>query len=160
MPLPVGSKAPDFDLKASNAEGIERIRLSDNFGTRNTVLLFFPAAFSSVCTDELCGIGKGQFLDPSDSVAVYGISVDNWFAQAAWAKKEGITIPLLTDYGKKTIHDYQVVIEDFGGTGGEAAARAAFVIDRNGVIRYAEQTPKAAELPNFEAVRKAVSELG
>jgi peroxiredoxin len=160
MPLPVGSKAPDFTLKSSTPEGLIDVKLSDNFGKKTTVLLFFPAAFTGVCTTEMCGVGKWQFVDPSDSVAVYGISVDTPFAQSAWAKKEGITAPLLSDYARKVTQAYDVVLDNFVGTGGAASARAAFVIDKDGVVRYSEQTPKTTDLPNFEAVRQIVENAG
>lgn len=160
MPISIGSKAPEFTLKRKAPEGLIDVRLSDNFGKKATVLLFFPAAFSSVCTDEMCGVANGQFLDADESTAVFGISVDGFFAQEAWAKSNAISVPLLSDFGRKVVHDYDVVIPDFGGTGGEAAARAAFVIDKEGIVRYAEQTPEPKILPNFDAIRELLSRLG
>jgi glutaredoxin-dependent peroxiredoxin len=158
MPLAPRTPAPDFTLRSTTPETAD-VRLSDNFGKRNTVLLFFPGAFTAPCTAELCGIAKGQFLAADENTAVYGISVDSPVAQKAWADKEGITSPLLSDYGRQTIHAYDVVLPNFFGTQGEAAARAVYVIDRDGVIRYAEQTPAPAEMPNFEAVQAAIASL-
>jgi peroxiredoxin len=159
MPLSPGSKAPDFTLKTPAAEGFADVTLSDNFGKKNTVLLFFPAAFSGVCTEEMCGVAAGQFLKADGDTAVFGISVDGPFALGAWAKKENITVPLLSDLGANVSKAYGVTLDNFAGTSGTAAARAAFVIDRDGVIRYAEQTPKAGELPNFVAVQQALDAL-
>jgi peroxiredoxin len=89
---------------------------------------------------------------------VYGISIDSPFAQEAWAKKENITITLLSDLDKKVIKDYDVVFSNIAGIG-DAAARSAFVIDQAGKIVYAEQTPSPKDLPNLEAVKAALAKL-
>jgi peroxiredoxin len=156
MPLAKGAKAPDFTLKTKTAEGPKDVRLSDNFGKKNTVLLFFPAAFTGTCTTEMCDVsgGLGDY-DKLDAV-VYGISVDSPYAQEAWAKQAGIKITLLSDLNKKVIKDYQVVFPTLAGVY-ESAARAAFVIGKDGVIKYAEQTPTPKELPNFAAVKAALA---
>lgn len=156
MPLATGTKAPDFTLKTKNADGIQDVTLSANFGKKNAVLLFFPAAFTSVCQAELCDIssGLGEF-DKLDA-AVYGISVDNVFSQEAWAKQAGIKIPLLSDLNKTVIKAYDVVFPNLAGIG-DTAARAAFVIGKDGVIKYAEQTPTPKDLPNFAAVKAALA---
>ena len=154
MALPVGSKAPDFSLK-SGAEGFPAVRLSDGFASGPTVLLFFPAAFSSVCTEELCSLAKNE-VPAFGTARVLGISVDSPFALAAFAKAERIETPLLSDYGREVIEAYDVVIEDFAGTTGKAAARAAFVIDREGVITYAYQSPQATIIPDFGPIREAI----
>lgn len=156
MPLATGTKAPDFTLKTKNADGIQDVTLSANFGKKNAVLLFFPAAFTSVCQTELCDIsnGLGEF-DKLDA-AVYGISVDNVFSQEAWAKQAGIKIPLLSDLNKTVIKAYDVVFPNLAGIG-DTAARAAFVIGKDGVIKYAEQTPTPKDLPNFAAVKAALA---
>jgi peroxiredoxin len=159
MPLSAGSKAPDFTLRTPATEGFADVTLSENFGKKNTVLLFFPAAFSGVCTQEMCGVASGQFLKADEGTAVYGISVDQPYALNAWAKKENITTTLLSDLGGATSMAYGAVLENFAGTGGIAAARAAFVIDKEGNIRYAEQTPKPSDLPNFDAIKEALASL-
>lgn len=159
MPLSAGSKAPDFTLRTPATEGFGDVTLSENFGKKNTVLLFFPAAFSGVCTQEMCGVASGQFLKADEGTAVYGISVDQPHALRAWAAKEGITTPLLSDLGGSTSRAYGVVLENFAGTAGIASARAAFVIDKEGTIRYSEQTPKPSDLPNFDAIKEAIAGL-
>jgi len=158
MAIKVGSKAPDFTLKTKSATGLADVKLSDNFGKKNTVLLFFPAAFTSVCTAELCDItsGLGQFANLS--AAVIGISVDTPFAQEAWAKQEKIGVTLVSDLNKKTTNDYDVVFPNLAGVG-DTSARAAFVIDKQGVIQYAEQTASPKDLPNFDAVRATLAAL-
>jgi len=159
MPIKIGSKAPDFTLKSKAATGLVDIKLSDNFGKKNTVLLFFPAAFTGVCTQEMCEISAGLGQYARLNAAVIGISIDTPFAQEAWAKQEKIAIPLASDLNKKVIHDYGVVFPNLAGIG-DTAARAAFVIDKNGVVQYAEQTASPKELPNFDAVKQTLTKLG
>jgi glutaredoxin-dependent peroxiredoxin len=158
MPVPVGSKAPDFTLKSKNASGVSEIKLSNNFGKKNTVLLFFPLAFTSVCTAEMCQISAGFAQYVGLNADVIGISVDSPFAQEAWAQKEKITIPLASDLNKKVAADYGVLLPDLNGLGA-TAARAAFVVDKSGVVQYSEQTPTPKDLPNFGAVKETQARL-
>lgn len=156
MPLSVGTRAPDFTLKTKTADGVKDVRLSENFGQRATVLLFFPLAFTGVCTQEMCdqtsGLGDYEKL----GATVYAISVDSPFAQEAWAKANKIGITLLSDLNKTTIKAYDVVFPMLAGVG-DTAARAAFVVGKDGTIKYAEQTPTPKDLPNFAAVKAALS---
>ncbi len=159
MPLPVGSKAPDFNLKSKQASGLADVKLSNNLGKKNTLLLFFPAAFTSVCTHEMCDITSGLNAYAGLNAEVIGISIDTPFAQEAWAHKEKIGITLASDLNKEVIRKYNVVIPMLAGIG-DTAARAAFVIDKNGVIQYSEQTPSPKELPNFAKVKETLARLG
>lgn len=156
MPLPVGTRAPDFMLKTKTADGVKDVKLSDNFGKAATVLLFFPLAFTSVCTTEMCdqtaGLGEYEKL----GAKVYAISVDSPFAQEAWAKANKIGLTLLSDLNKTTIKAYDVVFPMLAGVG-DTAARAAFVIGRDGTVKYAEQTPTPKDLPNFQAIKTALA---
>src|SRR5260221_1908516 len=158
MAISVGTKAPDFSLKSKQASGLVDIKLSDNFGKKNTVLLFFPAAFTGVCTQEMCEISAGFGAYTSLNADVIGISIDTPFAQEAWAKQEKITIPLASDLNKETIKKYDVVFPMLAGVG-DTAARAAFVIDKNGVVQYSEQTPTPKDLPNFDKVKETLAKL-
>lgn len=158
MAISVGSKAPDFSLKSKQSAGLVDIKLSDNFGKKNTVLLFFPAAFTSVCTQELCDITAGLNSYASLNAQVIGISVDTPFAQEAWAQKEKIGIPLASDLNKEVIRKYDVVFPMLAGVG-DTAARAAFVIDKNGVVQYSEQTPTPKDLPSFAKVKETLAKL-
>ena len=158
MAIPVGSKAPDFTLKSKRASGLVDVKLSNNFGQKNTVLLFFPAAFTGVCTTELCEITAGLNAYTGMNAEVLGISVDTPFAQEAWAQKEKIGITLASDLNKEVIKKYDVVFPMLAGVG-DTAARAAFVIDKNGVVQYSEQTPSPKELPNFNKVKETLSKL-
>src|ERR1700744_6186773 len=106
MAIKVGTKAPDFTLKSKTATGLADVKLSDNFGKKNTVLLFFPAAFTGVCTQEMCDITAKMSQFNNLNAAVVGISVDTPFAQEAWAKQEKIGFPLVSDLNKKVIKEY------------------------------------------------------
>ena len=158
MPIPIGSKAPDFTLKSKTATGLVDIKLSDNFGKTNTVLLFFPLAFTGVCTTELCET-TAHLNDYAELGAeVYGISVDSPFAQEAWAKANNIKVTLASDLNKSVIKAYDVVFPMLAGVG-DTSARAAFVIDKFGVVQYSEQTPTPKDLPNFEAIKAMLAKL-
>ena len=158
MAISVGSKAPDFTLKSKQASGLVDVKLSNNFGKKNTVLLFFPAAFTSVCTQEMCDISAGLNGYSGLNAEVIGISIDTPFAQEAWAQKEKINIPLASDLNKEVIKKYDVVFPMLAGIG-DTAARAAFVIDKGGVVQYSEQTPSPKELPNFNKVKETLARL-
>ena len=158
MPIPVGSQAPDFTLKSKNATGLADVTLSANFGKKNTVLLFFPLAFTSVCTKELCDLTAGLGSYAGLNAEVIGLSVDSPFAQEAWAKQEKIGITLASDLNKATTKAYGVEFPGLAGIG-DTAARAAFVIDKNGIVQYSEQTATPKDLPNFEAVQAVLAKL-
>jgi peroxiredoxin len=155
MPLKVGSKAPDFTLKTKTADGLKDVKLSELAG-KQVVLLFFPLAYTGVCTQEMCdqtaGLGDYEKL----GATVLAISVDSPFAQEAWAKTNSIKVTLLSDLNKTVIKAYDVVFPMLAGVG-DTAARAAFVIGKDGVIKYAEQTPTPKDLPNFAAVKAALA---
>jgi len=158
MAIPAGTKAPDFTLKSKQASGLVDVQLSKNFGKKNTVLLFFPAAFTSVCTKEMCDISNGLTGYSGLNAEVIGVSVDTPFAQEAWAQKEKIGLTLVSDLNKEVIRKYDVVFPMLAGVG-DTAARAAFVIDKQGVVQYSEQTPTPKDLPNFEKVKETLARL-
>ena len=163
MALAVGTKAPDFSLPTKTAEGPKQIKLSDNFGKTNTLLLFFPMAFTGTCTTEMCS-QSAELPNYSDmNASVYGISGDNPFAQEAWAKKENISVTLLSDYEHKVAKDYDVMYDSFLpqinlGMGG-VPKRSAFIVDRNGVIQYAESNDDAKALPDFDKIKAKLMEM-
>src|SRR5689334_24708638 len=158
MAIPVGSKAPDFTLKSKQASGLVDVKLSNNFGKKNTVLLFFPAAFTGVCTTEMCEISAGMNSYSGLNADVVAISVDTPFSQEAWAKQEKINLTLASDLNKEIIKKYDVVFPMLAGVG-DTAARAAVVIDKSGVVQYSEQTPTPKDLPNFTKVKEALVKL-
>jgi peroxiredoxin len=158
MAIPVGSKAPDFTLKSKQASGMVDIKLSNNFGRKNTVLLFFPFAFTGVCTQELCDITSSLNAYQGLNADVIGVSVDSPFAQEAWAQKEKIGVTLCSDLNKETAEAYGTLLTDLGGLG-SVSGRAAFVVDSQGVIQYSEQTPTPKEMPNFKMIRETLAKL-
>lgn len=158
MALSVGTKAPDFTLKSKQASGLVDVKLSNNAGKKNTVLLFFPLAFTSVCTKEMCDVTAGLNGYSGLNADVIGISVDSPFTQEAWAQKEKIGITLASDLNKETCKAYGTLLPDLLGLG-SVSARAAFVVDKNGVIQYSEQTPTPKDLPNFNAIQDALKKL-
>lgn len=158
MPIPVGSKAPDFTLKTKTSSGLADVSLGRNLGQKNTVLLFFPLAFTSVCTKEMCDISNGLNAFRDLNAEVIAISVDSPFSQEAWAQKENINITLASDLNKDVTRAYDVLFKGIAGIG-DSAARAAFVIDRAGVVRYAEQTPTPKDLPDFEKIKATLAGL-
>ncbi|MBE2283038.1 MAG: redoxin domain-containing protein [Prosthecobacter sp.] len=156
MALSVGSQAPSFTLKSKTASGL--IDVTIPAAGKATVLLFFPLAFTGVCTQEFCDVTAGLGAYSELNADVVGVSVDSPFAQEAWAQKEKIGITLASDLNKAATNAYGVLFPGLAGIG-DTAARAAFVIDKNGVVQYAEQTATPKDLPNFDAVKAALATL-
>ena len=155
MPIATGTRAPEFTLKTSTADGLRDVKLSDNIGKRQTVILFFPLAFTGVCTQEMCDVTAGLGDYAGLDAEVYAISVDSPFAQAAWAKQNKIGVTLLSDLNKKVASDYGVLIALPGI--GEVSARSAFVVGKDGIVKYAEQTPTPKDLPSFPKIKAAIA---
>ncbi|MBL9182172.1 MAG: redoxin domain-containing protein [Verrucomicrobiaceae bacterium] len=156
MALAVGSKAPVFTLKSKSAAGLADVTLP--VAGKNTVILFFPLAFTGVCTQELCDITAGLSAYSDLNADVIGISVDSPFAQEAWAQTEKIGITLVSDLNKEATKAFDVLFPGLAGIG-DTSARAAFVVDKAGVVQYAEQTATPKDLPNFDAVKAALAKL-
>lgn len=163
MSIKVGDKAPDFTLVTLAEDGPQIVKLSEQLGDSAVVLVFFPAAFTSVCTTELCDVSSGLSSYQELGAKVYGISGDSPFAQGEWAKKEGITIPLLSDYEHKVAEAYGIAYTSFlpekNLIFGGVAKRSAFVIDKNGVVQYAEVQDHPQDLPDFEKVKETLKGL-
>jgi peroxiredoxin len=163
MGLAIGSKAPDFTLPTKAADGPKLVTLSENFGKGNTLLLFFPMAFTGTCTTEMCGVSSDLVAYGEMSAIVWGISGDNPFAQEAWARKEGITVPLLSDYEHKVARSYDAVYDSFlpqiGLGMGGVPKRAVYIIDRNGTVQYFDCNEDARTVPDFRKVKTKLKEL-
>ncbi len=163
MSIQVGDKAPDFTLVSKTADGPQLVKLSDHVGKSNLLLLFVPMAFTGVCTAELCDISTGLADYQALDATVFGISGDNPFAQEVWAQKEGITIPLLSDYEHAVAKAYGVAYEQFlpekNLIMGGVAKRSAFVIDKAGVVQYAEVQEHPKDLPDFEKIKETLRGL-
>jgi peroxiredoxin len=152
----VGTKAPEFTLPNQDRQPVS---LRDELGKTNVVLAFFPAAFSSVCTKELCTL-RDQ-LGPLNHLAkaqVFGVSVDTPFALKAFANEQKLMFPLLSDFNKDVIRAYGVFNPDMIGLKG-IAKRAVFVIDKEGTVRYREVLEDARNEPNYEQLNGALANL-
>ena len=157
MPIHVGSAAPNFTLKSKTDAGLEDVTLHSVEGeNKPTVLLFFPLAFTGVCTQEFCDVTAGLSAYEDLGARVIGISVDSPFAQEAWAKANNIKITLVSDLNKEVTKAFDVVFPGLADIG-DTSARAAFVIGSNGAVKYAEQTAAPTELPDFDAVKAAIN---
>ena len=157
MSITVGNRAPDFTLKSKSGD-MKDISLSDYRDEKNVVILFFPLAYTGVCTDEMCSVSGGLADYDALDAQVLGISVDSPFAQEAWAEKEGITIPLLSDFNKEVSAAYGSQFEDLIGFKG-VAKRSAFVVDKSGVVRFASVSDDPTELPDFDAIKACLQAL-
>jgi peroxiredoxin len=163
MALTVGNTAPDFTVTTLGANGPELFKLSEHIGKSSILLLFVPMAFTGVCTQEFCEISNGINEYTALSAKVVGISGDNPFAQKAWAEKEGITLQLLSDYDHKITAAYGVAYDAFLPAKnlimGGVPKRSAFIIDKAGVIQFAEVLESPGDMPNFAAIKAKLAEL-
>ncbi|MBD3405975.1 MAG: redoxin domain-containing protein [Candidatus Lokiarchaeota archaeon] len=153
--LQTGSKAPDFTLLEAPGKSIT---LSKELEKGPVVLVFYPADFSSTCQEELCTFRDAIATYNKLGANVFGISVDGIFSHAEFKKKNNLQFPLLSDWEKKTIHDYDIVLPDLAGMK-EVAKRSVFVIGQDEVIKYAWVSDNPGKLPPFDKVKKAVEEL-
>ena len=154
MAVAVGSKAPDFTLTNQDREAVTLSKLQG----KPVVLAFFPAAFSSVCTKELCTFRDSMADLGKADAQVFGISVDTFFALKAFQGQQKLTFPLLSDFNKTAMRDYGAFNEDMIGLKG-IAKRAVFVLDRDGVVRHREVLEDARNEPDYQAVYAALNTL-
>ena len=154
MAAQVGDSAPGFTLKNSD---MEEVSLGD-FNGKNVVLLFVPFAFTGVCTQEFCDISAGINAYDDLGAQVLGVSADSPFTLKAWADKEGITIPLLSDFNGEVSAAYGAQFDDILGYNG-VAKRSAFVIDGEGKVCYASVSDDPKVLPDFAAIKACLESL-
>lgn len=152
-PLSVGTRAPDFSLPLRVGE--PPVTLSQHLGERNVVILFFPLAFSSVCTEELCQVQEDLEAWGSLDAAVLGISVDSIWVTQRFAAEHNLSFPVLSDFNKDVMTAYGVRNDNFFGMKG-VANRSVFVVDREGTIIYSWMSLDAGVLPDFQAVKEAL----
>ncbi len=151
MAIDVGTKAPDFSAKTANGTEVGNFRLSEAIGRENLVLAFFPAAFTGVCTKEMCTF-RDELADYAKLDAkVYGVSVDMPFTQNKFIQENKLPFTLLSDFNKEAIHAFGVAYEDFLGLKG-VAKRSVFVIDKSGVVRYKWTTDVEKVFPPMDEV--------
>jgi peroxiredoxin len=155
MPIKAGDKAPDFTL-VSDAKA--EVSLSDYSG-KNVVLLFFPMAFTSVCTDELCAM-RDSIADYNNlNAEILAVSVDSPFTLEKFKEDQKLNFPLLSDFNKEVSRAYESLYENFVFGLKGVSKRSAFVIDKDGTVRYAEVLENAGNVPNFEAVKETLNKL-
>jgi peroxiredoxin len=154
--LEVGQKAPDFKLVDKDKNEVTL----DAFKGKNLVIFFFPMAWTGVCTKEMCAVQEDFNVYSGLDAAVIGISVDSHFALKRFAEDNKISYPLLSDFNKKAIQDYDIVQMEFSGVYKNVAKRATFIVDKAGIVRYKQVTPTPGDFPDMEDIRKALKTIG
>ncbi len=156
MAARVGDKAPDFTLM----DGDKKPRSLGEFLGKKTILAFFPGAFTGVCTKEMCTLRDSMSRFNELNAQVVGISVDAPFSNRAFAAQNNLQFPVLSDYSRSTVKAYGIVLDNFSGLAGYSAAkRSVFVLDKEGVIRYAWVTDNPGVEPNYDEVSKALASI-
>lgn len=153
--LKPGDKAPDFSLRASDKSQVAL----QNFRGKNVVLLFVPFAFTGVCTKELCLMRDSLADYEKLDAQILAVSVDSLYALNKWKQQEGFNFPLLSDFNKTVSKKYDTLYKTFVFETKGVSKRSAFVIDGDGIVRYAEVLENAGEMPNFDAVRNTLDSL-
>ena len=155
MAITIGQAAPEFSLFDTEKT---KIALADQKGS-NVVLLFFPLAFTGVCTTELCNIRDNIAAYNSTNAKVFGISVDSLFTLGKFKEEQHLNFPLLSDFNNEVAAAYGALYENFVLDMKGVAKRSAFVIDKEGIVRYAEVLESAGDLPNFSAIQATLQAL-
>lgn len=155
MALKVGDVAPDFTLRDTDKK---EVSLQDYKG-KNLVILFFPLAFTGVCTTELCSIRDNMNIYNGLDAAVVAISVDSLFTLGKFKEEQGYNFPLLSDFNKDISAAYGSLYEDFVLGMKGVSKRSAFVVDKEGKIRYAEVLEDAGKVPDFDAIQQVLKTL-
>ncbi|MBL7747263.1 MAG: peroxiredoxin [Chitinophagaceae bacterium] len=155
MSIEIGQTAPDFTLFDSNKN---KVTLSELKG-KNVLLLFFPQAFTGVCTKELCSIRDNIAAYDKVNAQVLGISVDSVFTLNKFKEEQQYNFPLLSDFNKTVSELYNTIYHDWILDMKGVSKRSAFVIDKEGIVRYAEVLENAGEVPNFENIQTTLAEL-
>lgn len=152
MALKVGDKAPDFTLVNTDTK---EVSLADYKG-KNVVLLFFPLAFTGVCTTELCEMRDNIATYSNLDAEVVAVSVDSPFTLAKFKEEQKLPFPLLSDFNKTTSEAYDSIYHDFVLGMKGVSKRSAFVIDKEGTIKHVEVLDDAGKIPDFKAVQAAL----
>ena len=155
MRITTGQAAPAFILHDTEKN---EVSLKDQQG-KNVLLLFFPLAFTGTCTKELCGVRDTIALYNNANATVFGISVDSPQTLARFKEEQGLNFSLLSDFNKEASTAYDTIYDSFAGWMKGVSKRSAFVIDKQGVVQYAEVLENAGGLPNFEAIENTLKKL-
>ena len=156
MAVEIGQKAPEFTLYDHE----RKQRSLKEFTGKNVVLAFFPGAFTGTCTTEMCALRDLAEQFNSLNAQLLGISVDAPFSLKAWADNNKLDFPMLSDFNRLTVQQYDVAFPNLAGLEGYVAAnRAVFVVDKEGVIRYKWVAPSPTDEPNYDEIRQALGRL-
>ncbi|MES2006460.1 MAG: redoxin domain-containing protein [Bacteroidota bacterium] len=156
MNTQVGQQAPDFSLFDSDKN---KVSLADQKGS-NVVILFFPLAFTGVCTAELCNVRDNIATYNNTNAKVFGISIDSLFTLGKFKAEQNLNFPLLSDFNKDAAKAFGVLYDTFPAFEMQGVSkRAAFVLDKDGVVRYAEVCATPTDLPDFSAIQQTLAEL-
>ena len=155
MSIQIGQTAPDFTLRDNEKN---KVTLSEQRG-KNVVLLFFPLAFTGVCTKELCSVRDNLSFYNNTNATVYGISVDSLFSLNKFKEEQNLNFSLLSDFNKEASRAYSSIYEDWFNDMKGVSKRSAFVVDKDGVVRYAEVLEDAGQVPDFAAIQKCLEEI-
>lgn len=155
MMLHTGEPAPDFSLYNSEKK---LITLSDYRG-KKVLLLFFPLAFTSTCTEELCSVRDNIAVYNKLESEVFGISVDSLYSLARYKQEQQLNFSLLSDFNKTVSIAYGTLYESFGFNMKGVSKRSAFVIDREGILRWSEVLENAGKVPDFKMIEKKLQEI-
>lgn len=155
MALTIGEPAPDFSLYNTEKELVNLANLRG----QKVLLLFFPLAFTSVCTAELCAVRDNLKVYESLNVLPLGISVDSLHTLKKFKEEQHLNFPLLSDFNKEISTLYKSIYEEFGFGMKGVSKRAAFLINEDGMVEYAEVLDNAGEQPNFEAIKKILAKV-
>lgn len=155
MAIATGQLAPDFTLRDTQKNAVTL----SSFKGKNVVLLFFPLAFTSVCTKELCSVRDNIAFYNNVNAEVFGISVDSLFSLGKFKEEQNLNFTLLSDFNKVASRAYDSIYEDWFNDMKGVSKRSAFVIDKEGVVRYAEVLENAGEVPNFAAITECLNSI-
>ena len=157
MSIVLSQQAPDFTLFDSEKK---KVTLSDFQGKKNVLLLFFPAAFTSTCTKELCGVREDISRYSNENAQVFGLSVDSVFTLEKYKEEQGLNFPLLSDFNKEVSSAYGSLYDTFTDMMMKGVSkRSAFIIDKSGIIQYAEVLENAGDVPDFEKINTKLGSL-
>ena len=157
MSIQIGQQAPDFSLFSSSKE---KVTLSDFNGKKNVLILFFPQAFTGVCTTELCSVRDDIANYSNANAEILAISVDSIFTLAKFKELQQLNFTMLSDFNKEVSTSYHSIYNSFTDMNMKGVSkRSAFIVDKAGIIQYAEVLESAGDIPNFAAINEALANL-
>lgn len=155
MGIQLGQQAPDFELYDTTKT---KVVLSE-IKNQNILLLFFPMAFTSTCTKELCSVRDNMSIYDGAEATVFGISVDSVYTLAKYKEEQKLNFSLLSDFNKSASRAYGSIYETWNMGMLGVSKRSAFVLDRNHLVRYAEVLENAGEIPDFSRINETLANL-